>query len=253
MDISFELVARDEEAVFTQLTYIQENLPFVNIINVPDLLRFSLRSWEVARLLPRDRYRFIPHFRAIDFDLRGTRIIDIIDEFKLEEVLLVSGDPPPNMSFPVFDTKVTDMIERVRKDRPAVKIYAGFDPYRSSVRDEVAYMRAKLESGCDALFSQPFFDMRFLEIYGDLINNNKVYWGISPVVTEKSKNYWETMNNVVFPASFQPDYQWNTDFCKQVLEYSQHNGGNVYFMPIRIDLDRYFSGVEDIIGANRAL
>lgn len=249
MDISFELVARDEQVVQEQLGFIQTHLPFVNIINVPDLLRFPLRSWEAGRLIPRNRYRFIPHFRAVDFDLRSSRIIDIIDEFDLQEMLLVTGDPPPNMSHRVYNTRVTDMIDRVKKERPELKVYAGFDPYRSSVRDEVKYMNEKFRVGADALFSQPFFDMRLLEIYGDLVEHGKVYWGISPVVTEKSQSYWETMNNVVFPASFQPDYDWNVDFSEQVITYCRQHDSNVYFMPIRIDLEKYFSRISKVIAA----
>jgi len=244
VDISFELVARDDEAVTKQLAFIESHLPFVNIINVPDLLRFPIRSWEVSRRVNREKYRFIPHFRAIDFDIKSTRLFDIIDEFALQEVLLVTGDPPPDMSYKVYDTRVLDLIEKTRERFPELKIYGGFDSYRSSVREEVQYMHDKLEAGADALFSQPFFDMRFLEIYGEHISGDKVYWGISPVIKEQSRRYWETMNNVVFPTAYHASYEWNTDFANQVLSYAARTGGSVYFMPIRIDLEKYFAGIK---------
>lgn len=242
MEISFELIARDQESVARQLAFIETELPFVDIINVPDLLRFPIRSWESGASLPRDRYRFVPHFRAIDFDIGSDRLYDIIEEFGLREVLLVSGDPPPDMSFRVFDTNVAELMARVRERCPQVKIYGGFDPYRSSVRDEVAYMREKFAAGADALFSQPFFDMRLLSVYGDYITGERVYWGISPVVSEHSRRYWETMNNAIFPSGFRPDYDWNADFARQVLDYARDSDANVYFMPIKIDLLRYFQG-----------
>ncbi len=244
MDISFELVARDEEAVQNQLAFIEQQLPFVNIINVPDLLRYPIRSWQVSKYIDRERYRFIPHFRAIDFDIKSSRLNDIIDEFDLQEVLLVTGDPPPNMAHKIYDTRVVDLIEAVKKHRSSISVYGGFDSYRSGVRDEVRYMNDKLEAGADALFSQPFFDLRFLEIYSEQIDSNKVYWGISPVITEQSKRYWETMNNVVFPADYRPDYEWNTTFANDVLKHCRDNGGSVYFMPIRIDLAKYFQGIK---------
>lgn len=245
MQISFELIARDEQAVARQLAFVEEKLPWVDIINIPDLLRFPIRSWDAGKLLPLDRYRFVPHFRAIDFDIRSDRLYDIINENALQEVLLVTGDPPPNMSFQVYDTRVTELIARVRERCPGVRIYGGFDPYRSSVRDEVAYMEDKLAAGADALFSQPFFDMRLMSVYGDYISGDKVFWGISPVVSDASRRYWETMNNAVFPADFRPDYEWNTTFTRAALEYARDSAANVYFMPIRIDLERYFQGFSD--------
>ncbi len=244
MDISFELIARDNDAIGKQLAFVQTHLPFVNIINVPDLLRFPVRSWQVVTQVPKEKYRFIPHFRAIDFDIKGTRLFDIIEQFALSELLLVTGDPPPDMSFKVYDTRVLDLIAKVKDKFPHMKVYAGFDSYRSSVRDEVQYMQDKLTAGADALFSQPFFDMRFLEIYGEHIAGDKVYWGISPVVTDQSRRYWETMNNVVFPADFQADYDWNMNFANQVLAHAKNTGANVYFMPIRINLEKYFTGIK---------
>ncbi len=249
MNISFELVARDQAAIDKQLAFIREQLPFVSAINIPDLLRFPIRSWDVAPQIPAREYRFIPHFRAIDFDLRSTRLQDIIARHGLREVLLVSGDPPPDMSFKIYDTRVLDLIARIRQDCPGVKIYAGFDSYRSSVRDEIQYMNDKLAAGADALFSQPFFDMRLLEIYGEHISGERVYWGVSPVVTEQSQRYWETMNNVVFPADFRPDYDWNIAFAGRVVDYCRRTGANLYFMPIRINLEKYFSGVRQAIDA----
>lgn len=246
MQISFELIARDEEAVARQLAFVQSELPFVDIINIPDLLRFSIRSWEAGKLLPRDRYRFVPHFRAIDFDIRSDRLFDIIAEYDLQEVLLVTGDPPPDMSFRIYDTRVTELIRRVRERCPGVKVYGGFDPYRSSVRDEVEYMEDKFAAGADALFSQPFFDMRLMSLYGDYISGRKVFWGISPVVSEHSRRYWETMNNAVFPADFRPDYDWNTAFTREALSFARASDANVYFMPIKIDLARYFQGIRDL-------
>ncbi len=46
-------------------------------------------------------------------------------------------------------------------------IYAGLDPYRDSLQSELNYTNEKLEAGADGLFTQPFFDLRWMEIYAD--------------------------------------------------------------------------------------
>jgi len=240
MRISFEVVPRTHDAMMEQLNFIEKKLPFVDTINVPDLLRFPIRSWDASNHIDTGRYSFIPHIRTIDFDIKSNRLQEIIEKHELTKVLLVSGDPPPDMSFPVFDTKVIDMIKVIRKSFPNIEIFAGFDPYRSSIKDEREYIENKLDAGVDYLLSQPFFDMRLLEIYSDFIPADKVYWGISPVITDKSKNYWERMNHAIFPADYKPTYEWNINFAKEVLAFCEKRGGNVYFMPIRIDLEKYF-------------
>ena len=240
MKISFEVVPRTHDAMMEQISFIQEKLPFVNTINVPDLLRFPIRSWDASQEIDTTKYDFIPHVRSIDFDLSTNKLEEIIEKNELSKILLVSGDPPPDMSFSVYDTDVIDMIAKIRKSFPEIEIYAGFDPYRSSVKDEREYINRKFDAGVDYLLSQPFFDMRLLEIYSDFIPADKVFWGVSPVITEKSKHYWERMNHAIFPADYEPTYEWNIAFAKKVMAFCKQQKSNVYFMPIRIDLEKYF-------------
>jgi len=240
MKISFEVVPRTHEAMMEQFNFIETKLPFINTINIPDLLRFPVRSWEAIKDVNTEKYDFIPHIRAIDFEITSGRLHKIIEDFELTKILLVSGDPPPDMSFPIYDTHVIDLISVIRKSFPSIEIYAGFDPYRSSIKEERQYIHRKFDAGVDYILSQPFFDMRLLEIYSDFIPADKVFWGISPVITDKSKNYWERMNHAIFPTDYEPTYEWNINFAQQVLDFSKANGSNVYFMPIRIDLEKYF-------------
>lgn len=247
MNISFEVVPRDAASLKTQLDFVEETLPFVDTINVPDLLRLPIRSWESGKYIARDKYRFIPHLRAIDFDLKETRLERMINDCELDTVLLVSGDPPPDRSHPIYDTHVLEMIRKVRCTFPEITIFAALDPYRSSIKRERAYMLKKLDVGADYLMSQPFFDMRLLEIFSELIPNEKTYWGISPIVTDRSKAYWEKMNQVIFPGDFKATYEWNIAFAQKVLNFCKIKGSNAYFMPINIDLEKYFSPIAALL------
>ncbi|NTS78354.1 methylenetetrahydrofolate reductase [Catenovulum sp. SM1970] len=247
MKVSFEVVPRTEEATQEQIDFINKALPQVNTINIPDLLRLPIRSWEGNRFIDRSKFDFIPHIRAIDFNRPEKRLQKLIHAYELDKVLIVSGDPPPDMSHRVYDTDVIDLIRDIRNDFPDIDIYCGFDPYRSSVKQEKEYIFKKFDAGCDYVLSQPFFDLRLLEVYSDFLPPEKTFWGVSPVVTEKSQAYWERMNHVVFPESFDCSYQWNIDFTTQVLKHCAKTGSHVYFMPIRIDLERYFGPVSKVM------
>ncbi len=246
------MVPRTAEATQEQIEFVKQHLPQINTINVPDLLRLPIRSWEGANFIDRQQHDFIPHFRAIDFNRPEKRFQKLIHAYELDKVLIVSGDPPPDMSHRVYDTQVIDLIKDIRNDFPDIEIYCGFDPYRSSIKQEKEYIFKKFDAGCDYILSQPFFDIRLLEVYSDFLPAEKTFWGISPVVTEKSQAYWERMNHAVFPSDFDASYDWNINFTKQVIDHSAKTGSHIYFMPIRIDLERYFSPVSKMLAGLKA-
>ncbi|MBC7959193.1 MAG: methylenetetrahydrofolate reductase, partial [Vallitaleaceae bacterium] len=121
--------------------------------------------------------------------------------------------------------------------------YAAIDPYRDSIKNELVYVKRKLYAGADGFFTQPFFDLRTIEIYHELLENQQVYFGLAPVLSERSKNYWYAKNHVIFPKDFNPDMDWNIGFAKKVLSFCQANGRDVYLMPIRTNIENYLSKV----------
>ena len=246
MNISFEIVPRSLEAFDQQYQFVRQLDSGINTINVPDIQRFDTRSWELATRIDRSQYRFVPHFRAIDFKLGSGDLFRIIDDYQLDSVLLVTGDPPEGLKRAYYNTDVVDLIRAVRQRYPALNIYAGFDPHRSGVQDECDYIQRKVDAGAGGFFSQPFYDMRMIEIYAEQMQGLETYIGISPITTKASMNYWEVKNKVKFPKNFQPDYQWNVDFAHQVMALAAANDLHVYFMPIRIDLERYFQQIRFI-------
>jgi methylenetetrahydrofolate reductase (NADPH) len=244
MKISVELVPRGTSHLLDELTLIKNNFGSINTINVPDLLRLPMRSWEGTGIAKTLYDRSIPHIRAIDFSLKeDISIAAALQEYNIMEVLVVSGDPPTDMSRTVYPTSSTEFIRKMKMECPWLKVYAAIDPYRSSVRAEYEYIERKREAGADGFFTQPFFDLRLMEIYAELLEGQDVFWGVAPVMTEKSRLYWETKNYAVFPRSFEPSLAWNTNFARQALEFSRKSGGSIYFMPIKTDLYAYLNGI----------
>ncbi len=242
--ISIELVPRSEKALQEELQQVKDNFPQVEMINIPDILRFSIRSWEGCHIASNLFNKTIPHLRAIDFDPNAPLpIIDHLHHKSIEAVLVISGDPPQDMSHKCYRTNSLEMIRRLKRELPGVKLYAGLDQYRSSIKEEIDYVKAKRDAGADAFFTQPFFDIRLMDIYQGLLPDVNIFWGVSPVLTENSQNYWENKNNAVFPPDFEPTMKWNRIFARQAVEFAREHNNNIYFMPIRTDLREYLGGI----------
>lgn len=242
--ISVELVPRDEAVLREELELLRKYRSKVNVINIPDLLRLPLRSWQGAAIAQEAFPSAMPHIRAMDVDLdRELSMKEYLREHKITEVLVIEGDPPQDMNHEVFPTHSTDVIRKFRQEMPEVKVYAGIDQYRSSLKSEYYKVRRKKQAGAAGFFTQPFFDMRFLAVYADMLQGLDVYWGVSPVLSARSQSYWERKNNVIFPRDFRPDLEWSIAFARQVMDFVDEYNASIYLMPIKTDLDEYVSGV----------
>lgn len=104
-------------------------------------------------------------------------------------------------------------------------------------------MRRKLQAGATGFFTQPFFDLRLLEMYADMLAGLEVYWGVSPIESERAKSYWELKNHVVFPRNFEATLAWSIRLARDVRAFAQSRGDSVYLMPIRTELTTYLTGV----------
>ena len=242
MNFSFEIVPRNHQAFDDQYSFVSSLGESINMINVPDIQRFDNRSWETGKKIDRRTHQFVPHFRAIDFSLSSGKIFQIIEDNELEHVLLVSGDPPEGIKREFYNTNVIDLIRAVKQRFPNITIHAGFDPHRNGIQDEFLYIQRKLDAGASSFFSQPFYDLRMIEIYAELMKEQDIetYIGLSPITTLPSMNYWALKNKVQFPTAFKADYEWNIEFSNRVIDLGKEMAFNIYFMPIKINLADYF-------------
>jgi methylenetetrahydrofolate reductase (NADPH) len=242
--ISIELVPRSVASVEADLRLLRERFPAVDTVNVPDLLRFPLRSWDACRAARRFVPHAIPHLRAMDFAPdKPFPLVDALAEAGIDRVLVVAGDPPQDLARPVYPARPVEWIRRLQQEAPELRVYAAFDPYRAGLRAELEAAQAKLEAGAAGLFSQPFFDLRLLEVWADLLAGHEVWWGFSPVLSAGTRRYWETKNRVAFPADFVPTLEWNRRFADTALRWLRAHGADAYFMPIRAGLVEWLGGL----------
>ncbi len=66
-EVSIELVPRSLASLDAELRTVAEQFPSVRTVNVPDLLRFPLRSWDACAHARHVVPTAIPHLRAMDF------------------------------------------------------------------------------------------------------------------------------------------------------------------------------------------
>lgn len=241
MRISVELIPRSDEDLASQLDEVAA-LPGVDTVNVPDLLRFDVRSWHACAGARARGPRAIPHLRAIDVDPDGPlAFLPTLIDHDIDEVLVIAGDAPADMSRPVYETSSNDLIGRLKCERPELTVYAAVDPYRQGLAAERDYALRKLAAGADGLFTQPFFDPRLMEVWGDLLAplDVPVFWGATSVTSAGAVRYWTTRNRAVMPAGFEPTLAHSRTLATQLLAHARDRGGHVYFMPIRIGPARY--------------
>jgi methylenetetrahydrofolate reductase (NADPH) len=242
--ISVELVPRDPNILLREASLLHERFPSVTQLNIPDLLRFPLRSWDACALTRHYFPLSIPHIRAIDMPSDGPlKDVDSLVAQGIAEILVVTGDPPQEMGRRVYRTNAVSLIRRLKREWPNLKVYAAYDPYRQGIRAEADYAASKIEAGADGFFTQPFFDLRLLELHAEILAGQTVFWGIAPVTTDKSRAYWEATNRAVFPREFAATLDWNQGFARRALDLLRGENGHVYFMPIRIDIEHYLSGI----------
>lgn len=237
MRVVVELVPRDLPAIAEQLAEVA-GLRRVDAVNLPDLTRFDLRAWQAAVEVRRaGRWAVIPHVRAMDVDLRRPwRPLEALDAAGVDEVLVVTGDPPTDMRHPVTGANVIDVIRMIKRARPGWRVYAALDPYRAGFASERDYVQRKLDAGVDAFFTQPFFDVRLMGVWRELFPGVPIYWGVTSVTSERSRRYWLTRNRAVFPGGFEPTLAWHRRFAAEALAFAEATDSHLYFMPIRVGI-----------------
>ncbi len=242
--ISIELVARNAEALRRELDTLSEHFPFIDTVNIPDLTRFSFRSHHACRVSQERIRRAIPHLRAVSTNLKDLNpLLSFLDEAELHEVLVVSGDAPADMSQPSYPTSSVQLVRAIKAALPHVQVYAALDPYRHSLMRERDYAFEKLDAGASGLFTQPFFDVRLMQVYRELLPDVNIYWGATTVTSKRSLGYWQNRNHAVFPAHFEPTLAWSRAFAAQALTFAKETGTNLYFMPIKDDVRAFLEGI----------
>ncbi len=236
--VSVELIPRDAAAFQAQIEDVG-TLARVDSLNVPDLAQFEMRGWQAAVDVRRrgERWRCVPHVRAMDIDVtRPWAPLAKLLAAGVNEVLVVTGDPPADMRHKITGATAVEVIRFLKTTHPELRVYAALDQYRASFASERDYALRKLDVGADGFFTQPFFDVRLMGVWRDLMGSTPVFWGATSVTSERSMRYWLSRNRAVFPAGFEPTLAWHKRFAADALRFAEERDADIYFMPIRVGI-----------------
>ena len=234
-----EIVPTDLDVLKQSSKDILSRYDNVQGINVPDILRQSIRSHDAVELLLDEGITAIPHIRTIDRPLTETiALVERLIEKGLKHVLLITGDAPTYIAktYPVTPMMA---VRSIKERWPFLKVYCALDPYRASFLKEIRYCEQKAAVGADGFFTQPFFDPELARIYIEQLKDFELFIGISPVITERSQNYWINKNHAIFPERFGLSVEKNAEIGKEILDVTRSHGKNTYIMPIRVPVQEY--------------
>ena len=196
------------------------------------------RSYDIVLSLLENGHQSLPHIRALDHSIEDyINIIGKLEEKGLEKVLIVNGDKIEGRK--IKGVPSIELIKEIKNRFPNLLVYGALDPYRSSFESEIEYCDKKIEHGCDGFFTQPFFDLSTAKKYLDRLKTTSVFLGISPVLTEKSKHYWQFVNKVKFNNEFKIDFEYNIKLGKELISLSKKYNQHCYIMPIKASLNKY--------------
>jgi methylenetetrahydrofolate reductase (NADPH) len=242
MRTSLEIVPRTVADLDATAQLIAARYPRIETVNIPDRPNCDVRSVDAAAHLRGRIAHRIPHLRACDFDpTSALRLVDSLATRQIGEVIVVAGDHDGIR--PGFEP--TALIEFLTTHAKNLAVFAALDPHR--YRDDVALARnieRKRAAGAAGFFTQPLFDLRDIDRCAPLLGGATTFWGLSPVVSDRSQRYWQRVNGVEFPAEFTPTLPWNHAFALRFLSEIADRGGNAYLMPIKVDIERYLEPLQ---------
>jgi len=251
--LSIELVPRDIDELRRQTLEVTGAFGGFSWLNIPDIRRLPVRSYEAALELGPLPVRTVPHVRARDRSVAETvALLRRLEGAGVRDVLIVTGDRFDHEEEAAHPTTL-EVIAQASRELEAVNLWAAFDPYRSELKAELEYAEAKLEAGAKGLFTQPFFDPRFAAICLDQLDGVEVFVGITPVTSEKSARYWERQNRVVFPPGFEATLEACARLSVELMQLAREYGQRAYLMPIAVDPMAYLKAVAAAEGGEALL
>lgn len=229
--VSLELIPRSFDSLYEDAC-IAAQYSEITHINIPHLNRFPVSSIEAELFLRNEfgsRFILIPHLVS-DY-IRGT------NSRYSGTCLLVSGDEYSDVPLAARETPhLVCLIDGC--------CYVAVDQYRGESIDEIMYLSKKIGNGACGVFTQPFFCRNEIENWDKKLPRDiEVFYGLSPVVNEKSRIYWEEKNKVIFPKNFDFSMESHIAFTKTIISWAAVANRGVYLMPIRVSVKEYLRGV----------
>jgi methylenetetrahydrofolate reductase (NADPH) len=247
MRLSIELVPRTAGDFGAQLSAVAACAADLVVhgfdtINVPDAPRYTLHPVDACERVALRGWRGIPHLRSMDVPARAFgHLADRIRDARIREVLVIAGDPPKQGRPIAPETTPHRLLRALTQRDRGLRCHAAFDPNRPPDARALANLDAKLEAGARGLFGQPAFTVAAIETWSRVLEPRlpaaSIWWGASPVIGDRARQWWERINGIAFPDGFAPTLEDWQARLPGITAAARTTGGNLYLMPIRTPIE----------------
>lgn len=184
------------------------------------------KSFELLKQIKDTGINVMPHFTCISTTKKNIeRNINKLIDLKIENILALRGDIPENKELQKHDFyHASDLVDFIKHKTNLSIGVAGYPEGHIESPDldtDINYLKAKVDKGADAIFTQLFFDnnnfYKFIEKTEKAGINIPIIPGIMPIISEKQVNKMVKLANITVPPNVQENISKLKD--KDLIEF----------------------------------
>lgn len=184
------------------------------------------KSFELLKQIKNTGINIMPHFTCITSTKRNIeRNINKLINIGVENILALRGDIPEDKELQKHDfTHASDLVEFIRHKTDLSIGVAGYPEGHIESPDldtDINYLKAKVDKGSDAIFTQLFFDNNIFYEFIDKTNkagiNIPIIPGIMPIISKKQVEKMVKLANITVPKKVQENLNKLKD--KDLIEF----------------------------------
>ncbi len=184
------------------------------------------KSFELLKQIKDTGINVMPHFTCITTTKENIeKNINTIINLNIENILALRGDIPENKELQKHDFNyASDLVEFIKHKNNLSIGVAGYPEGHIESPDldtDINYLKAKVDKGADAIFTQLFFDnnnfYKFIDKTEKAGINIPIIPGIMPIISEKQVEKMVKLANITVPKNIQENISKLKD--KDLIEF----------------------------------
>lgn len=184
------------------------------------------KSFELLKQIKDTGINVMPHFTCISTTKENIeKNINKLIDLKIENILALRGDIPENKELQKHDFNyASDLVELIKHKTNLSIGVAGYPEGHIESPDldtDINYLKAKVDKGADAIFTQLFFDnnnfYKFIDKTEKAGINIPIIPGIMPIISKKQVEKMVKLANITVPPNVQENISKLKD--KDLIEF----------------------------------
>ena len=166
------------------------------------------KSFELIKNIQTLGFEIMPHFTCITSSFKSVENgIKTIENMGIESILALRGDIPEDISLRKYEFNHADELVKFIKEKTKLSIgVAGYPEGHiesPDIKTDLMYLKNKVNTGADAIFTQLFFDNTKLYTFIDNVHNAgidiHIVAGIMPIISKKQIERMTNLAKITLP------------------------------------------------------